>query len=71
MMIEWELKWNIDIGYIVDDKCIIGGISEAKVIRQQQGATICIKDRGAWFKSYLFRIYTILIYEIQDFYTMI
>jgi hypothetical protein len=35
MMIEWELKWNIDIGYIVDEKCIIGSIKEIEVIRQQ------------------------------------
>jgi hypothetical protein len=32
---------------------------------------MCTKDRGAWFKPYLFRIYTILIYGIQDFYAMI
>jgi hypothetical protein len=24
-MIKWELKWNVDVGCIVDDKCIFGG----------------------------------------------
>ena len=41
MMFEWELKWNDDIGYIVDDKCIIDGMREAEVIRQQQEETTC------------------------------
>jgi hypothetical protein len=28
MMIEWELKWNVDDGYIIDDKWILGGTEE-------------------------------------------
>jgi hypothetical protein len=28
MMIEWELKWNVDVGYIIDDKWILGGTEE-------------------------------------------
>jgi hypothetical protein len=28
MMIKWELKWNVDVGCIVDDKCIFGGTME-------------------------------------------
>ena len=38
IMIEWELKWNVDVdvdvGCIIDDKCIISGIKEAEGIRQ-------------------------------------
>jgi hypothetical protein len=34
MMIEWKLKWNVDVAYIVDDKCILGGTGEAKGIGQ-------------------------------------
>jgi hypothetical protein len=33
MMIEWELKWNVDVGYIIDDKCILGGTKEDEGIR--------------------------------------
>jgi hypothetical protein len=28
MMIEWELKWNVDVGYIIDDKWILGDTEE-------------------------------------------
>jgi hypothetical protein len=36
MMIEWELKWNVDVdvGCIIDDKCIFGGTEEDEGIRQ-------------------------------------
>ena len=32
IMIEWELKWNIDTGYIIDDKGIPNHLCEAKGI---------------------------------------
>jgi hypothetical protein len=34
MMIGWEWKWNVDVGCIIDDKCILGGIEEDEGIRQ-------------------------------------